>query len=212
MKFIITIGIVLTGFLGMTQNKQNNDNGFRLKVHSSLNSMLIGHKLTDEVTLDNGTRTEISQSSQTKGGGLGGRVQAGYQINNNWTFGVQGGIFVRTYFNYVFPVFEAYTSLGACAQYDFNDRFSMQATFDNFKIPNRQPGLAFGIAPEYVVGKKKDIGLRFSLQYHHARKQKSYSDHFLYEPDNMMYYHEGTGESVSNGVLLELGLTFKIRD
>lgn len=211
MKFIITIGMVLTGFLGMAQNESNIERGFRLKVHSSLNSMFINHELTDEVTLDNGTRTKISQSSRTRGTGLGGRIQTGYQMNNNWTIGVQGAVFLRTYFFYVFPKFDAYTSLGAYAQYDFNDRFSMQATFDIFKIPNRQPGLAFGIAPEYIVGKNKDIGLRFSMQYHRSKNKKSYSDHFLYAPDNMMYYHEGTGESVSNGVLLELGLTFRIR-
>lgn len=212
MKLIFALSISMISFFGFSQVEVSSNIGCRLNAQSSVNAMFFEYNVDDVVLMEDGSTAHLTKTDRTEGFAIGGRIQAGYQFNQKLEFGVQAGTFVNAYFNYFVPMFQAYTSLGAYGKYNFGDRLSLQATADSFKIPSFKPGIAFGIAPEYKVGKSNNIGLRFSAQYYNANNEDIYPNELEIKSEGVVVNYSKPVEITTSGVMFELGLAFNIID
>lgn len=124
-------------------------------------------KINHQVTRDDGSQDRIKDYRKVKTKfTMGTSLQAGYNINTDWTFGVQGGIStsVESWLIIIPNEWGLYYFTGVFGKYHVNDEFSFFSSLTMNKNYNYSPKIALGFGPEALPITNR-YGFRMYLEY-----------------------------------------------
>lgn len=206
----IVLSIVVLTFIsnGFGQQMKENQSGLEFNVITSINNLSVVHFIETHREYDDGTSRNYTTHGSDHGFGIGGKLQLGYRFNEHWSAGIQAGAFVIFGWDWFLPTFQGYASIGGYGQYHFGERLSILGVVDYSKLHKVKPGISFGLGPQWMLGKKKNVGLRFITQIFRGKES---STDLIVDEDGYGDYTADGSERSSRGPMFELGVTFRIR-
>lgn len=201
--------LICSQVIGQTTKDNAPVSGLEFQINSSVTLMNIRQKMRVQLLDDEGSTYWKQHIDDIIERGIGTDLELGYRFNNKWSAGGYVGaiFFVRGFWGFL-PDGDVSLDAGIYGSYHFSDRFTLSATLGRRVLPNIDLTHAFGLSPEFKLGKRKRMKLRLSTEFFYSEVDETYSQHIYDDNYNLVHVHEGTAPKTTFGWMTEIGLAF----